>query len=238
MYAFLAKVEEKHAAYFEMIDISHIIILYLGFIVAGETSMLAESYIDTVTNGIGRIPEQIEVIVRAAQAVGESALGGNKVFVYDSRGIIDNEMVNRASGLALFRQVTAGRTVISAGDSIIVSSITSEDEASQSIIGEAKAAGAKVVTIAPPGMLSDSADIALLNDMDPDNGVIVLSGVGDPFCPVSGIINATIAWMVVADTVFYIIGQGKQPTVLCGEYIEGGKNKYTEARKRFTAMGY
>ncbi len=230
--------EEILASHFEKIDFRQMISLYLRFIVARETSMLAESYIDTVTNGIGRISEQTAIIVRAAQAIGESALGGNKVFVFDSRGIIDNEMVNRASGLALFRQATAGRTILTSGDSIVVSSITGEDEASQSIIAEAKDAGTKVISIAPSGILSDSADIALLNDLDPDNGVIDLSGVGDPFCPVSGIINAAIAWMVVAETVMFIIGQGKQPTVLCGEYIEGGRGKYMEAIKRFSAMGY
>ncbi len=62
--------------------------------------------------------------------------------------------------------------------------------------------------------------------------------MGRPFCPISGIMNATLAWALSAETAALIMAEGKIPTVYWGEYIAEGKDKLSEARKRFTSKGY
>ena len=98
--------------------------------------------------------------------------------------------------------------------------------------------GASVISISPPGKLADNADMALLNNTEAQNGVIEVSGMGRPFCPVSGIMNAALAWALSAEIAALIMAAGKIPTVYWGEYIAEGKDKLSEARKRFTSKGY
>ena len=65
-----------------------------------------------------------------------------------------------------------------------------------------------------------------------------MSGIGRSFCPVSGIINAAIAWALAAETAGMLLAKGETPTTFWGNYLVGGKEKLAEARKRFLSLGY
>jgi len=200
--------------------------------------MFAERYIGKVVESIQALSNQEETVRKAASMIKDRVLGGGRVFVFDSHGIIENELVNRASGLALFRSLSHGGAEPAEGDILLIASILPGDENDLARLNEARALGIPVITISPPGKLADNADIAVINDTDVRNGVIEVSGIGRPFCPVSGITNATLAWMLASEIVASIMEQGKIPTVFWGEYLDEGKEKKAEALKRFASHGY
>ena len=200
--------------------------------------MLADQYIQTVTDSLSSLFDHTEEIGTAADKTAQTVLNGHNVFVFDSHGIIDSELTERASGLAIFRNLYQSTVKPSQGDLLIISSLTSDDDASSKLSEEAQAAGVQTIVIAPPGKLTDNADLALKVISDDDNGVIKLSGIGKSFCPISGILIAATAWAIVAETAARIMKDGKVPTVMWGKHLKDGDRKFNEARKRFTAEGY
>ena len=200
--------------------------------------MLADQYIQAVTDSLSSLFDHTEEIRQAAEKTAQTVLDGHNVFLFDNHGIVDSELYERASGLALFRNLYKSTVKPSQGDIIIISSLTAEDEASMRLSEEARAAGVYTIVIAPPGNLADNADLALKVTTEDDNGVIELSGIGKPFCPISGILNVATAWSIVAETAARLMADGKVPTVLWGKHLKDGDRKFNEARKRFTAEGY
>ena len=75
--------------------------------------MLALRYINTAEENLKTILNQLDSIKNAAEMITRVVLDGNKVFVVDKYGIIDAELVNRTSGLALFRSLEFGRHKLS-----------------------------------------------------------------------------------------------------------------------------
>ncbi|HUT63262.1 MAG TPA: hypothetical protein VMZ04_04820 [Anaerolineae bacterium] len=200
--------------------------------------MFAEQYIDTVVKKLSTLLDQFDSINKAAELIVRTVLGGNRVFVVDKYGIIDNELVERASGLALFNSLKSSRLKLAEDDVLIISAYHPEDEHDQKYLNDAHSLGAMVIVISPQGTLAQSADIALLNNDDGKNGVITASGIDRPFCPVSGIMNATLAWSLAAESAAKIMANGKIPTVFWGNYLSGGTEKLSEARKRYATLGY
>jgi len=200
--------------------------------------MFAERYIGKVVESLRALSNQEEAVRKAASAISNCVLGGGGVFVFDSHGIIENELVNRASGLALFRSLSHGGVEPAEGDILLIASILPGNENDLARLDDARALGITVITISPPGKLADNADIAIINSTDARNGVIEVPGIGRPFCPVSGITNAALAWMLASEIVASMMAQGKTPTVFWGEYLDGGKGKKAEALKRFASHGY
>ena len=200
--------------------------------------MFAEQYIDTVVKKLSTLLDQFDSINKAAELIVRTVLGGNRVFVVDKYGIIDKELVERASGLALFNSLKSSRLKLAEDDVLIISAYHPEDEHDQKYLNDAHSLGAMVIVISPQGTLAQSADIALLNNDDGQNGVITASGIDRPFCPVSGIMNATLAWSLAAESAAKIMANGKIPTVFWGNYLSGGTEKLSEARKRYATLGY
>ncbi len=200
--------------------------------------MSALQYIDIVETKIETILNQIETITKAADLIAVSAISGNRVFVVDNYGIIEPEIINRSSGLALFRSFDPGIDTFNQGDILLLSAFHPDNEADLNILNHVHSRGALVITISPEGKLSENADIALLNLDDPGNGVITIPYTTRHFCPISGTINAAIAWAIAAETVSSIIKSGNIPTVYHGEYLKGGAEKLSQARKRFFSLGY
>lgn len=200
--------------------------------------MLAETYIRTVTEKIAGLDSQIDSIKSAAGKVVECALGGGRVFVADPSGIIDAELTNRASGLALFRRYFSGRTKTTTGDILIMFSLTADNEAALAMLETAHESGASSIVVAPAGAVAEAGQMALVNNTDIANGVLELSGIGKAFCPISGITNAAIGWAIVAETMAAFIAADKKPTVLWGEHLKGGREKRIEARRQLSSQGY
>ncbi|MFC1693897.1 hypothetical protein ACFL1R_10365 [Candidatus Latescibacterota bacterium] len=200
--------------------------------------MFALRYLNTVEEKIVAVLDQTETIKKAAEMITRAVTGGNSVYLVDTQGIIDAEMVDRASGLVLFRSLKDSRQKLTEGDVLIISTYYPEDERDFNYLNEAHASGASVITISPSGKLSGNADVALVNNSDIQNGIYSAYGIDRPFCPVSGFVNAVMAWSLAAETAALLLAQGKTPTVYWGEYLVGGKEQRTEARRRFIANGY
>jgi len=201
--------------------------------------MPALRYIDAVEEKLATVLGQYDSIKKAAEMITRAVLNARKVLVIDKYGIIDTELTERASGLALFRTLKSSRELLSEGDILIISAYHPEDEYDLNHLKHARSLGASVITISPDGELARSADLYLLNNDDGSNGVINdLSGIIRPFCPFSGIANAALAWAIVSETAALLIDEGKIPTVFWGEHLVGGNNKTAQARKRFTSLGY
>ena len=200
--------------------------------------MLALRYITAVEENLGSVLNELDTIKNAAESIAGAALSEKNVYVVDSSGIINEELVDRASGLALFRHPDFRRTPLSQGDILLISSLYPGDEEDLKQCDDAHEAGAMVITISPPGELAENADIALINKTGAENGVVSLPGIGSSFCPISGIMNATLAWALVAETTASIMNQDKTPTVFWGRYLAGGGDKYAEAARRFSSNNY
>lgn len=201
--------------------------------------MFALRYINAVEEKLVIVLSQYDSIKKAAEMITRVVLDARKVLVVDKYGIIDTELTERASGLALFRSLKSSRKLLSEGDILIISAYHPEDEYDLDHLKHARSLGASVITISPEGELARSADLALINNDDGSNGVFNnLSGIIKPFCPVSGLVNAALAWAIVSETAAFLIDEGKIPTVFWGEHLVGGKNKTAQARKLFTSLGY
>ena len=90
--------------------------------------MLAERYIDTVEKKLRTLLDQLDSIGKAAELIVSVVFGGNRVFVVDKYGIVDNELVERASGLALFNSLKSSRLKLAGGDILIISAYHPDDE--------------------------------------------------------------------------------------------------------------
>ncbi|MBT4485602.1 MAG: hypothetical protein HOC71_18190 [Candidatus Latescibacteria bacterium] len=200
--------------------------------------MLALHFIDIAEKNLGTVLNQFDTIKKSAEMITNVVLGGNNVFVVDKYGIIDAELVERASGLAIFRSLKHGRSQLTGEDVLVISSYHSADEYDLDHLRKAHSLGASVISISPPGELAQNSDIALLNTADEQNGVITVSGIVRPFCPVNGIINAAFAWALSAEIATLIIADGKIPTIFAGEYLADGEEKISRARKEFSSRGY
>ena len=200
--------------------------------------MSASQYIDIVESKMGSILNQIETIKKAAELIAGAVLGGNMVFVIDDYGIIETEIINRSSGLALFRSFNPDIDTFNQGDILVLSAFHPDKETDLNILNQAHSRGTLVITISPEGKLSENADIALLNIDDPGNGVITIPYTTRHFCPISGIINASFAWAIAAEITSSIINSNEIPTIYYGEYLKDGAEKLSQSRKRFLSLGY
>jgi len=200
--------------------------------------MVASQYISKVDEQLDSLMNQSEVIKKAGNVLAGAVLDGKKVYVADRYGILDAELVERASGPAFFRSYKKHGDSIQNGDVVILSAFHTDDRDDRDILDNARALGAVIITISPNGPLSQAADISLNNNDDGTNGVITVTGMNKSFAPVSGIMNAALAWTLVAETTEIFISKGEIPTVYRGGYLKEGREKNTEARKRYKSLGY
>jgi len=200
--------------------------------------MVASQYISKVDEQLDSLSNQSEAIKKAGSVVAGAVLDGKKVYVADRYGILDVELVERASGPAFFRSYKEHGTSMKNGDVVILSAFHTDDRADMDIIDNARSLGAVIITISPKGPLSQAADISLTNNDDGTNGVITVTGMNKSFAPISGIMNAALAWSLTAETIEIFISKDETPTVYRGEYLKEGREKNTEARKRYKSLGY
>ncbi|MCE5250332.1 hypothetical protein LLG96_08945 [bacterium] len=199
--------------------------------------MPGSQFIDKAEEHITSVANQFDTLKKAGETIAKAVLDGKKVFIMDRFDIVDAEMVDHPSGLALFRSYKIYGNTMTDGDIFILAAYFPDNEDDRSLVEQARARGAFIITISPKGLLSQSAGLALLND-DSANGVITIPGITGAFCPVSGIINTVLAWSLAAETVSALLAQGVQPTVSWGEYFANSEGKSAEARKRFLSLGY
>ena len=200
--------------------------------------MVASQYISKVDEYLDSLMNQRDSIKKAGNTIAMAALDGRKVYVMDRYGILDVELVEHSSGLALFRSYKTHGKAMKSEDIFILSAYHTEDQNDMDILNNARLLGATVITISPEGLLSQAADISLINYDDGTNGVITITGIQKSFCPVSGIMNAALAWSLAAETVETLLSKGEIPTVFWGRYLKGGREKNSEARKRYLSLGY
>ena len=200
--------------------------------------MLAEQYITTVANDLKGIISQLDRVKDAAAHIFGAVTAGQSVFVIDQYNILDAEMVNRAGGLALFTSLRNELADPSTGDVYVISAYHPDDPVDMGFLTEAREIGAAVIAIAPPGALADEADTALLNTYDPHNGILEAPGVGEPFCPASGIFNTTLAWMMAADVCERLLADDRTPSVFMNESLKGGDDFNEATRRDYTQKGF
>ncbi len=200
--------------------------------------MAASQYISKVDEQLDSLLNQIDAIKKAGNVIAGAVLDGKKIYVADRYGILDVERIERASGPAFFRSYKEHGSSMKNGDVLILSAFHTDDRDDMDILYNARALEAVIITISPAGTLSQTADISLNNNDNGTNGVITVTGMNKSFGPVSGIMNAALAWTLVAETIEIFISKGEIPTVYRGEYLKEGREKNTEARKRYKSLGY
>ncbi len=200
--------------------------------------MLSEMYIKNIVQKLEGLSSASDAIKSAAELCGSAALNGSNIFIHDKTGIIDNEVTERASGLALIQKLSGYHEAVKAGDVIILSSLFSGDADDLTLAETLKNNGTKLIIISPKGSLADMADIAIVYSGEDGNGVVEIAGLEKSICPVNGIINAALAWSLAAEIAVYIMNADKVPTVFCGRYLKDGVEKYQKAQRDFTAKGY
>ena len=200
--------------------------------------MLSKYYLDKVLESLSSLIGLLEPVKSTAGRIVQAVLNGKKVYVMDRFNIVDAELVERPSGLALFRSYKKDGDDMSDGDIFILSAYYPENETDLSLLELARSQGAFTVTISPEGALSQMSDSALINKDDSANGIITIPEVDNPLCPLSGIINVTLAWALVAEITAALLQENITPTVFYGEYLAGCAGKNSEARKKFVSQGY
>ena len=197
--------------------------------------MLADFYLYSVEKSLGTMMDHIDPIRKAAECIINAVSNEKRVFVFDRYGILDSELVDRSSGLMLFRAYTFKPAP---GDILLLASLQADHESDLTLLNEAHSRGAIVITISPEGKLSASADYALINRYDSTNGIVTLPDTTRKFCPMSGIINGMLAWTLTAEITASMIAAGTPPTVIWGDYFKGGEEHRSAAKKRFISLGY
>ena len=200
--------------------------------------MLSKYYLDKVLESLSSLIGLLEPVKSTAGRIVQAVLNGKKVYVMDRFNIVDAELVERPSGLALFRSYKKDGDDMSDGDIFILSAYYPENETDLSLLELARSQGAFTVTISPEGALSQMSDSALINKDDSANGIITIPEVDNPLCPLSGIINVTLAWALVAEITAALLQENITPTVFYGEYLAGYAGKNSEARKNYVSLGY
>ena len=200
--------------------------------------MLATRYFDKVADHLTNLTMQLESVKEIGEFIADRVLNGKKVYVMDRYNIIDTELVERPSGLALFRSLSGDRNGISEGDILILSAFHPGNQDDLDICNKFRAIGAAVITISPEGPLSQAADRAIINHDDSPDEVITIPGNDNSFCPVSGIVNVTLAWALTAEITAALRKRDVSPSVYRGEYLAESAGKNTEARKRYLSLGY
>ncbi|MBN1293845.1 MAG: hypothetical protein JXB48_18525 [Candidatus Latescibacteria bacterium] len=200
--------------------------------------MLGLEYIDKAEKHLMFVSSQLETVKKAGKSISDAVLNKNKIFVVDRYGVIENELIGRSSGLALFQSYDDDEETMGQNDILILSAFYPAEQDDLDIINNARAQGAKIITISPEGPISKAADIALINGNEDLNDVMYVPGIDQSFCPLSGILNAVLAWTVAAETTAVFLSQGKIPTSYRGDYLPDGVDKNSEARKRYISLGY
>ena len=200
--------------------------------------MLAKYYLDNVLESLSSLIGRLESVKSTAGSIVQAVKSGKKVYVMDRFNIVDAELVERVSGLALFRSFKDEGDKMAEGDIFILSAYHPDNENDLSLIEEARSHGAFTITISPEGALSKTSDKALINIEDSANGTITIPEVDNPICPVSGIINVTIAWALVAETTAALLQENITPTMFYGEYLSGCTGKNSETRMKYVSLGY
>lgn len=200
--------------------------------------MLAKYYLDKVLESLSSLPDRLEPVKSTAGHIVKAVLNGKKVYVMDRFNIVDAELVGRPSGLALFRSYKEEGDDMADGDIFILSAYYPDNESDLRLLEKARSQGAFTVSISPEGALSQMSDNALINKTDSANGIITIPEVDNLFCPLSGIINVTLAWALVAETTAALLQENITPTVFYGEYLAGCGGKNSESRKKYVSLGY
>ncbi len=200
--------------------------------------MPAKYYLDKVLESLSSLTGRLEPVKSIAGRIVQAVQKGKKVYVMDRFNIVDAELVERPSGLALFRSYKEDGDDMADGDIFILSAYYPDDENDLNLIEKARSQGAFTVTISPEGALSKMSDSALINKDDSANGIITIPEVDNPLCPLSGIINVTLAWALAAETTAALLQENITPTVFYGEYLVGYAGKNSEARKKYVSLGY
>jgi len=200
--------------------------------------MFSTQYIDTVLDSLSSVTAQLESVTKIGDFIAGTVKDGKKVYVMDRYGIIDAELVDRPSCLVLFRSFRSEGIGMTTGDILLLSSFSSDDNNDLDIVAQAHARGSIVITISPEGALSHTADRALINNGCGENGAISIPGIEKRFCPINGIVNAALAWALVAEVTASLLKLQVVPSVFRGEYLAGSDGKNIEARKRYISYGY
>ena len=200
--------------------------------------MLAEKFIDSTLDRLTALSSQLQAVKSTGEMIAQAVMNGKKVYIADRFSIIDMETVERSSNLALFRSYKADMNDLTDGDVVILASLYTDDTADMALISTVRSKNAVVVTISPEGPFSEAADKALTYPDGDTNGIVRIPGMDDPFCPVSGIMNATMIWMLAAEITETLIRNNTVPSVYWGEHIVGSEGKDSETRKRYASLGY
>jgi uncharacterized phosphosugar-binding protein len=200
--------------------------------------MRSLEYITAVTDNLKVVTAQRDSIKKAAEIIVQAILSGKIIYVADTYGIMDSELVERTGGLAVFRALKSGGKQMAQGDVCIIASYHPDLESDVILMTQAHSLGAVVITLSPTGKLAQQAECAIVNDSDIHNGVISVPGLSHPFCPISGIINIALAWGLCTEITSQLMAKGKIPTVYSGDYIVDGAEKLSQQRKRFSSLGY
>lgn len=200
--------------------------------------MLVTDYLNSAREAFSKLAEQHEIISQVGNTIAERARNGSRVFVMDRSDIILQELVNHPQGLMLFHSFVQRGDDMSAGDIFILGILNGSDEDDMKLVNTARETGAYIVVIGPQGETASLADKAIVNTSDPENGILVITGMEQKFGPVSGVTNAALAWCLAAETVSAFLKAGETPAINYGAYLVDGTEKYNEQRRLFLSRGY
>ncbi len=200
--------------------------------------MLGDKYLESADTALAGLLESLPAVRNAADIIVEAVTAGRSVFVTDTFGILEGDLVGEASGLALFRSLQEAIHEPADGDVLVLGAYEPAGAQDLEMLSQALDRGLTVIAIAPPGQLTDRAHAHIPHIADQQNGILTTPGIGRPFCPVSGIVVSALGWMLAAEIAGALRSRNLTPTVWWDGHMKGGDDKQLEARRRLVAEGY
>jgi uncharacterized phosphosugar-binding protein len=242
--------------------------------------MLGQRYIERLRKMLDDHEGQLPAIGGAAEAIAERLAAGGALHIYDTGHLLNQELVHRAGGLLAmtplqfsmavnnpvsakhaarkgaqepdlrFTDVGLDASGLSAGDVLIVGSVSGRNPQVIDVALKAKERGALVVVLTAVGYSSqvaskhpsgkrllDAGDYVLDNGSDLGDASLEIEGLPVKAVPTSGIGAAIVAWTLVSEVIERLIAKGRPPHVYASANLDWGVEFNAKAQAEFAEEG-
>ncbi len=212
----------------------------------GARARDALEFLGTVMDRVKTLDGQREDLAKAAELVGKKVLNRGTLWVYDRRGALARELA-RSSGVPLFarpinkEQITDG--TLRAIDGLVFASLETNLPEDLHLIRMARGVTNAIVTISPRVegggyRIYNEAPAGLDNRSPEKEGVRKFDNDARTFLHTGGILNCTLFWMLLGETIGHCITAGQVPCCLMGPHLAGSVEYNAQARETAQKRGW
>jgi uncharacterized phosphosugar-binding protein len=173
-----------------------------------------------------------DVVCRAGGLMLINPIFAPGIAAVDTRPATLTSQIEQLSGLA---KAVLDNTPLTAGDVLIIVSVSGRNAVPIEMAQVAQERGAKVIGVtslaysqavssrhASGKKMHDFADVVLDNKVDKGDALLEVESMPQKFCPASGVTSSAILQALVAATIQELLGRGITPPVFLAGNVDGG----------------